>query len=179
MTLSVVELGTIQYHGTNHYTVSKLLPNYESLSEWYDSIPNNQLKDLVKLLSPLDRKNYFSFTNFPYWYSELCSKIELDTTIKIFGMNNSEINEVSLNLLSSLILENLTEHSMQQLVQHIMKRKLNTTLDNLLKCLGANGDFSEHTLLSLNVEMSEYKRWQSLGLNECPNPQELEEIFGG
>lgn len=177
MALTQTELTTLQYHLSNHPYIPKLENNYQDIANWYNSIPSGKLIDLIQLLSPLDRKNYFSFIDFPKWYSELNNKIHNNTTIKIFGLTNEQINEIAINLLSALIEYSLTEPSMQQLVQDILRRQLYSVLDNLLKCLGANGDFQEITLFLLNIDIQPFPRWQSLGLSEAPTSAEIQSLL--
>lgn len=177
MALSQAELNILFYHGNNNYLVNILKPDYLAISNFYNSIPPGDLNSLVKLLSPYDRNKFFDFTDFPCWYSSLCLKIHNDTTIKVFGMTNNDINYYSLKLLNALIEYGLTEHSMQQLIQHIFKRQLSETLDALLRCLGANGDFLEYTLYLLNVDMTPLPRWQTLGISEPPTELECQSIF--
>lgn len=178
MPLSQPELGLLQMHAINNYLVSKIYPDYSAISSWYNSIPVLVLADTIKLLTPMDRVNYFAFTNFPTWYSGFCQKIHDNTTVKILNLTNDQINLISLELLSSLISKALNAYTMQQLVEQMINRKLYTELDYLLKCLGANGDFLETTLLKLSTEVnSNYTRWQALGLSAAPTPAEIQSIL--
>lgn len=174
--LTQSELTLLNNHRLNHF-IAKQLTDSNLLLNFYTEIPVNTLSDLIYLLTPSDRKHFFAFTDFPDWYSQFNQKIETSTTIPIFGLSNEQINTMALQLLSSLVEANLTEHSMQQLIQHMIKRDLTVPLNQLLTCFGADGKFTETTLWLLNIDLQLIPRWQSLGLPSSPTLLDIENIL--
>lgn len=170
MALTTEDLPKLNYHGVGHPLIKGKTAS--EISDWYNQNPTGALTELVRILSPLDRKNYFAFTDFPTWYSQFCQKIIDNTTVKLFGLSNDDIDDISVRLLAGLIQNQLTEHTMQKLVQDMLQYNFNDLLADLLICLGADNKFFELTLVRLNIELVSYPRWMSVGLSIPPTEQD-------
>lgn len=198
MALSAPELAILQYHAKGypniwdpnydpvndppnaipHHAVKKMGNDYTAITAWYADSPTGALKDLSCLLPAWDRHHYFKHSSFTDWYAELCKSIAEDTTIKIFGLTNDQINDLSLDLLGQIIDHDLSGHTMQSLIQELMKHGFSTELDLILKCLAANGQFNQHTIFALNIDLNnDNSRWQNLGLSAAPTETEIQTIM--
>ena len=181
--LNAQEKFILKFHGNGHPCVVKFGQDYQKVLDWYQEPGINRLDFLIKLLTPLDRHRYFSFTSFSAWYSTFNLKIAEDKTIKptiVTGgpITNEGIDQLSIKLLSGIIESSLTEHTMQSLVQDCMTFGYFDLLGLLLTCFVCDGKMEESTVFRLGIELrAEIPRWQALQLSTVPTLAEIEEVL--
>lgn len=170
-----MDLTKLYYHGLGHPALKD--KTALEISLWYQEVPEASLDELVRILTPKDRQGFFAMVDFPHWYSDFCHKIDQNTTIKVFGLTNEQIDVSSLNLLSGIIKHQLTQHTMQKLIQDILSFNFSDILSDFLICLGADGRFLELTIFRLKIDTSPYPRWLSVGLEAPPTEQDCTTVF--
>lgn len=174
MTLSHDNLVTLATHATLSPSIDESGSDYLAIADYYDSYPVTTLEELTSILTPLDKHKYFKLERFGDWYSGFNLKLHQGTAKIVVRDNINAILSDSDLVLRGILSLGLTSHTMQDLIMNLCQRKLYDTLFSFFVCLASDDVFEESTIWLLGIELSPYKRWQSLDFPSAPTVAEIE-----
>lgn len=164
----------------NHGVIEYIYSNPEDIQNWLNSVPDPNSFELLMYSFPLtEQAKLFQIRDVAQWYGNLCQKIvnNLDVEVMMLGMTieqrRNKIKEYLGLFMRELVSMALFDVDMQSLINNFMKRSP-YALQLLLILLVADGVLTEPTLTKLQIELSPYPRWQSLGLSSLPSIEEIE-----
>lgn len=166
----------LQNHGVSQYIYTTPI----EIQQWLDTQPSNDKFEFIIYSIPLmEQSKLFKIRDVASWYGLLCEKIHnnQDTIISFLGLNDADRRKKTKEYLGLLIKElvsmNLFDSDLQSLLTNFLERS-SEALNILLVLLAVDSVLTELTLILLSIELSPYKRWQSLGLPALPTVEEIE-----